>query len=153
MNEETTSLLNSEILALIKDMGVETEMETKTDEEAKTFSIHLDSPEAALLIGFHGETLQSLQLIFSFLAHKLIGEWYKVSVDVGDYKQKREEQLRKLALNLAVKAKLSGEAQIIPNLNANERRLIHLVLAENPDVLSESEGEGRQRVLVIKPKK
>ncbi|MBU2577418.1 single-stranded DNA-binding protein, partial [Patescibacteria group bacterium] len=119
----------------------------------KAFNIYLDSPEAALLIGFHGETLQSLQLIFSFLAHKLTGEWYKVSVDVGDYKQKREEQLRKLALNLAVKAKLSGEAQSIPNLNANERRLIHLVLAENPDVLSESEGEGRQRVLIIKPKK
>jgi spoIIIJ-associated protein len=151
MNEEITGLLKTEISALLNDMGVEAEVEIKEEEE-KTL-IHLESPDAALLIGFHGETLQSLQLIFSFLVHKLTGEWDKVSVDVGDYRQKREEQLEKLALNLAAKAKLSGEEQTIPNLNANERRLIHLFLSENPDVYSESEGEGRQRVLVIKPKK
>ncbi|RJR25576.1 KH domain-containing protein [Candidatus Microgenomates bacterium] len=153
MNEETFGLLNSEIKALVNDIGLTTEVKSQADEEIKAFNIDLDSPEAALLIGFHGETLQSLQLIFSFLVHKLTGEWYKVSVDVGDYKQKREEQLRNLALNLAAKAKISGEAQTIPNLNANERRLIHLALSDNPDVVSESEGEGRQRVLVIKPKK
>lgn len=149
--KEEAALLKTEISALLGDMGIEAGIEIK-EEETKTF-IHLDSQEAALLIGFHGETLQSLQLIFSFLVHKLTGEWRKVNVDVGDYRQKREEQLKKLALNLATKAKLSGEAQIIPNLNANERRLVHLTLSENLDVYSESEGEGRQRVLVIKPKK
>lgn len=99
-----------------------------------------------------GETLQAIQLILSFVVHKSSGEWVKTLVNVGDYRQKREEQLKKLALNLAMKVKFSGEAQAVPNLTPSERRAIHLILANHPDVYTESEGEGRERQLVIKPK-
>lgn len=152
MNNDQLTKIKEATSELLTEIGLKGEVKTEFDEEARIIKIQIESPETALLIGFHGETLQSLQLILSFMAHKILNEWIKVNVNVGDYRQKREEQLKKLALNLAMKAKFSGETQIIPNLSASERRIIHLALADHPEVVSESEGEGRNRVLTIKPK-
>jgi len=120
--------------------------------ENELVKIQMESEEAATLIGFHGETLQAIKLVLSFLIHKELKRWIKIDLNIGDYNQKREEQLKKLSLNLAMKAKFSGEVQSIPNLNSSERRLVHLFLSEHPDVYSESEGDGRNRCLMIKPK-
>ncbi|MCL5090954.1 MAG: KH domain-containing protein [Patescibacteria group bacterium] len=152
MNNDQIEKINEEAANLIADLGVLAEVETSFDEETSLVNVQVDSQDAAVLIGFHGETLHSLQLIITFMAHKILGEWMKVTFNVGDYRQKREEQLKKLALNLAMKVKFSKEPQYIPNLTAGERRIIHLILADHPEVVSESEGEGRQRQLVIKPK-
>ena len=137
---------------LISELGVAAEVKVEWDKELNILSFQLESENAASLIGFHGETLQSIQLILSLVIHKVIGRWIRVLVNVGDYRQKREEQLKKLALNLAMKVKFSGEVQTVPNLSASERRIIHLALTDHPDVITQSEGEGRERELVIKPK-
>lgn len=137
---------------LLADLEIKGEASVEYDSDNQVVNLQVESPEAAFLIGFHGETLQALQLILSFLVHRLLGDWVKVSVNVGDYRQRREEQLKRLALSLAQKVKFSGEAQIIPNLSPSERRVVHLALADHPEVTSESEGEGRNRVLTIKPK-
>ncbi len=152
MNKDALLKIQTEANNLLTELEVKAEAVASFDEEDNLLNFQIESPEAAFLIGFHGETLQALQLILSFVSHKFLGDWAKVMVNVGDYRQKREEQLRRLALNLAMKAKFSGEAQTIPNLSAAERRIVHLALADHPDVVSESEGEGRQRVLTIKPK-
>ncbi|HUV72415.1 MAG TPA: R3H domain-containing nucleic acid-binding protein [Clostridia bacterium] len=152
MNRNQLEQIEKEALNLIVDLGVEAAVEASFDEESGVINLQIESPQPAILIGFHGETLHALQLIFSFLVHQILGEWFKVWVNVGDYRQKREEQLKKLALNLAMKAKFSGETQTVTGLSAAERRIIHLTLAEHPDVFSESEGEGRQRIITIKPK-
>ncbi len=155
MNEEEIKAMEKEVSVLISQLEIEAEVKISVEDQGgeKIISLQMESPQAASLIGFHGEVLQSLQLIISFMCHKKLGQWVKVLVNVGDYRQKREEQLQRLALSLAMKAKFSGEVQTIPNLSASERRFIHLVLSENPDVYSESEGEGKQRQLTIKPKK
>jgi spoIIIJ-associated protein len=152
MNNTELSKIQAEAESLLSDLGVEAKVTASVDEETGVVNLQIESPEAAFLIGFHGETLQALQLILSFAAHKVLGDWVKVSVNVGDYRQKREEQLRRLALNLAMKVKFSGEVQTIPNLSAAERRIVHLALADHPEVMSQSEGEGRQRVLTIRPR-
>ncbi|MGI5826158.1 MAG: protein jag [Patescibacteria group bacterium] len=152
MNKDQINQIKSEADKIIGELGVEAETGVSFDEETNVVSFQIDSPQAAMLIGFHGETLHCLQLILSFVAHKIYGQWVRVVVNVGDYRQKREEQLQKLALNLTMKAKFSGETQTIPNLSAVERRIVHLALADHPDVVSESEGEGRNRTLTIKPK-
>jgi spoIIIJ-associated protein len=152
MNKDDLAKIQAEANSLLTELGVEAEVVASFDEENGVVNLQIESPEAAFLIGFHGETLQALQLILSFISHKVLGDWTKVAVNVGDYRQKREEQLRRLAINLAMKAKFSGEVQSIPNLSAAERRIIHLALTDHPDVASESEGEGRQRVLTIKPR-
>jgi len=152
MNKDQLEAIKKESTALLADLGAKAEVVADFDPATNVVGLQIESPEAAFLIGFHGETLQALQLILSFVSHKVLGEWVRVNVNVGDYRQKREEQLQRLAMSLAMKAKFSGEAQTIPNLTAAERRIIHLALANHPDVVSESEGEGRQRVLTIKPK-
>lgn len=152
MNKDQLEVIKNETTALLADLGAKAEVIADFDPATNVVSLQIESPEAAFLIGFHGETLQALQLILSFVSHKVLGEWVRVNANVGDYRQKREEQLQRLAMNLAMKAKFSGEAQTIPNLTAAERRIIHLALADHPDVVSESEGEGQQRVLTIKPK-
>lgn len=152
MTKEEIEKIKKIILELFSEINIQAEVEINYDEEAGVLNIGIESPEAAVLIGFHGETLQSLQLITSFMVHKLLERWVKVSVNVGDYRQKREDQLTKLALNLAMKVKFSGETQSIPNLNASERRIVHLVLTDHPDVYTQSEGDGEQRQLFIKSK-
>ncbi len=154
MTKKQLETLEKSIVSLLADLSVEAsvKVEAVTVSEQEEIRVQLESPEAAALIGFHGETLQALQLIFSFLVHQVLDQWVRVVVNVGDYRQKREEQLSRLAQNLAMKAKFSGEQQIIPNLSAAERRIVHLALADRPDVFTQSEGEGRQRQLIIKPK-
>lgn len=152
MTKEELEKVKLETEKLIAELGLSAEVKTDFDKETGVCAVQLESENAASLIGFHGETLQSIQLVLSFFVHKITQKWVRVLVNVGDYRQKREEQLKKLALNLAMKVKFSGEAQYIPNLTASERRIVHLVLADHPDVYTESEGVGRERQLVIKTK-
>lgn len=151
MPENETEQIKTVVEQLIKDLNLEAEVAVLASDD-ESVKIQLDSTQAALLIGFHGENLRCLQSILSFLIHQKVGRWLKLEINVGDYLQKREEQLRKLALNLAMKAKFSGETQIVPNLSSSERRMIHMILTDHPDVSTQSEGEGRQRCLTIKPK-
>lgn len=151
MNKDKVALVKNGAEKLLADLGVAGEVLVEEVENGP-ITVQIETSESSLLIGFHGEMLQAFQLILAFLIHRQLGEWVSLSVNVGDYRQKREDQLKKLALNLAMKAKFSGEPQAIPNLLPSERRLIHLFLTDHPDVKTESEGEGRQRQLVIKPK-
>lgn len=155
MNEENLKTIQAEMDFILSQLSIDGKalVNKSGQEDGELISVQIETLQPASLIGFHGETLQALQLIFSFLCHKITGQWVKVLVNVGDYRQKREEQLQRLVLNLAMKAKFSKEAQSIPNLSASERRFVHLILADHPDVYSQSEGEGKQRLLYIKPKK
>jgi len=144
--------LQEMVETFISELGIPVTVKVENKEDENLVDIQLESEEAAILIGFHGETLQAIQLFLSFLIHKNTDKWVKIALNVGDYRQKREDQLRKLALNLAMKVKFSQEAQAIPNLSSLERRFVHMVLTDNPDVYTQSEGEGRLRQLLIKPK-
>lgn len=75
-----------------------------------------------------------------------------MSIDVGDYKKNREEWLRNLANDAKEKALSQQREVFLEDLKGWERRVVHLILADDKEVVSESSGEGRERVLVIKPK-
>lgn len=155
MTKKDIDKIQKSLEEIIADMGIDVQIKieaAKEEKEDESLQIQIESSQAAALIGFHGETLYSLQIIISYLVHKVTKKWIKVVVNIGDYLQKREEQLKKLALNLAMKAKFSQEEQVVSNLNASERRIIHLALADRSDVYTVSEGDGRQRQLTIKPK-
>lgn len=152
MDQSKVDIIKSCTEELLTDLGVGFTVTAGPLEGEDGVMVNIESPQADLLIGYHAETLNALQLFVGFMAEKKIGEWTKVIVNVGDYRQKREEQLKELAMNLAQKAKLSGEVQEAINLTASERRIIHITLADHPDVTTVSEGEGRDRRLYIKPK-
>lgn len=116
--------------------------------------IHLDiaGEDLGILIGFHGETLAALQLILSLALYKRLGKWNPVVVDVGGWRKRREEQLRKLAERMAERVKFTNEEQALPPMASFERRIIHLALSDNPNVTTQSRGEGRERRVVVKPR-
>lgn len=138
---------------LLEKLLIKATVEVAEDSQNQAFKIQIESEDSGYLIGYHGETIEALQLILSLMVYQKLGSWQRLVVNVGDYRQQREEQLKKLALNVAQKVKFSSEQQIIPNLSASERRVIHLALASHPDVYTESEGEGDQRTLIVRPKR
>jgi spoIIIJ-associated protein len=138
---------------LLKLMGMAKAAVTLSQKEEEGIWLNINYPDPEILIGSHGETISSLQLVLSLMVYKRLGRWQKIVVNVGDYLEKRAESLKKLALNTAQRVKFSGKEVVMPYLNSAERRLIHLALVGNPDVMTESIGEGRERRLLVRPKK
>jgi len=139
---------------LIKDffvsLGVDAGMEIVEDEEA--IAVTLETEDTGMIIGYHGETLEALQLVLSLVLAKQNGEFKRVSIEVGDYKKNRTEWLERLALDAKERALSEGKEVYLSELKSWERRVVHLLLQDDKEVSSESSGEGKDRVLVIRPK-
>ena len=139
---------------LIKDffvsLGVDAGMEITEDEEA--IAVTLETEDTGMIIGYHGETLEALQLVLSLVLAKTNGEFKRVSIEVGDYKKNRTEWLERLALDAKERALSGGKEVYLSELKSWERRVVHLLLQDDKEVSSESSGEGKDRVLVVKPK-
>ncbi|KKW10661.1 MAG: Single-stranded nucleic acid binding R3H domain protein [Candidatus Gottesmanbacteria bacterium GW2011_GWB1_49_7] len=136
---------------LLKRLDVSGEVVVDVDETG-AYRAHIETEETGLLIGFHGKTLESFQIILGLLVSKALKEWVRVYVNVGDYREKREESLMLMAQHAAERAMAAGRPIEIPNLSASERRIIHLTLAGDDRVETESVGEGSRRLLLVKPK-
>lgn len=149
-NEQT--VIKKTVLEILKLMG-ENKAEVKVSLEDSAFKIDIKIAEPGFLIGNQGETLTALQLVLSLMIYKKTGVWQKLVLDVGGWLEQRKEALEKMALNTAQKVKFSGEPAVLPYFSSFERRIIHLTLADHPDVITESAGEGKERRLVIKSKK
>lgn len=137
---------------LLELLGIEAKAEVSENKENEAIKVQIETPDPGTLIGFHGQSLNALQLVLGLIVNKKLGEWQRVIINIGDYREKRAEQLEILALNTAQKVKFSGQPSWIPNLSSFERRLVHLTLANHPDVVTESEGEGNYRRLIVKPR-
>jgi spoIIIJ-associated protein len=118
-------------------------------EEENSFHVQLETKEPALIIGYHGETLSALQLFLNLHLHSLNDTWMNLTVNVNDYRERREATLRSLADSVVARVIYSGTPHTLPPMPASERRVIHLYLAEHPEVSTSSEGVGRNRGIVI----
>lgn len=146
--------MDKNIKATIKDLfdrvGIEDSFEVS--ESPETINVVLDTKDSGIVIGKHGDTLESLQLILSLLLSKASGNFKRVSLEVGDYKKNREEYLVSLAQQIKERAMSEKREIALPNLKPWERRVVHLYFQEDEEVSTDSIGEGRDRTLVIKPK-
>lgn len=135
---------------IFKSLSIEGDFEVEENDEG--YDIKLETPDSGIVIGHHGDTLEALQIITSLVLSKKSGEFKRVSVEVGDYKKNRSEYLTNLALQTKERV-LSTKSEIyLPDLKSWERRIVHMLLADDKEVLSESIGEGKDRVLVVKPR-
>lgn len=125
----------------------------KVDEN--TLKVSIDGEDLGQLIGYHGKTLESLQLVLTLMANaKAEGEtWARVLVDAGGWRASRETSLKEMAEREAEKVRNFKEEVALPPMGPADRRFIHLVLQDYEDLTSESEGEGEERRVVIKLKK
>lgn len=137
---------------LLSLLGVQASVDVSEDKENEAWRVQIETEDAGVLIGHHGETVGALQLLLAQIVYKKEDSWQRILVNVGDWRERREETIRGLARAAAQRAKDTGEPQPIFDLTPAERRIAHLELAEDEDVATESEGEGRERQLVVKPK-
>lgn len=146
------------ILAL---MGMPAEIEvaeptSPEEEEEEPLRLNIratDNQLLSLLIGRRGETLSSLQLLVNLIVAKQTGTHERIQVDAEGYRMRREENLRAMAQRVAAQVRRSGAPMMLEAMTPAERRIIHMELAESPDVSTESTGEGEQRRVVISPKR
>lgn len=113
--------------------------------------LDVSAPDLAVLIGRHGKTLDSLQVLVSLLTSRRLGFRYPVVVDLEGYKSRRKDKLSSMAHSAASRAVRQGSSVSLPAMNPYERRLIHLALRDRDDVLTHSEGMEPERHVVIVP--
>lgn len=111
----------------------------------------IEGEDAGILIGREGRTLDAIQLLTNLIINKGQEERLRIIVDVEGYKDKRKENLERLAHSLAEKVAKEKEPVSMEPMNAFERRVIHMALRESTAVITESQGEAGQRHVVIKP--
>jgi spoIIIJ-associated protein len=122
-------------------------------EGAPVVSLNVKGDDLGILIGRRGQTLASLQHIVRLILAHQVKARVPVVIDVEGYKQRRYDALRALALRVAEQVKARGRQFVLEPMPAYERRIVHLTLADHPDVTTESIGDGEVRKVVIVPKK
>lgn len=121
------------------------------DSDQDFLKVNIQSDDAAFLIGRGGENLMALQLILRAIVNRIFGETTRFVVDVNDYQNSRFELLKEISLGLAKEVIEKKEPRSLSPMNAYERRIVHMALAGMEGIKTESEGEGEQRRIVIKP--
>lgn len=128
-------------------------MEISEDKKNDAILIEVDAgEETGLLIGNRGETINSIQTVLGMMLKQVTGEWTRVFVNVGDWREKNEERLTDLAEQTKERVLQTGKEQPLYNLSPAERRIVHSHFTDDKDVLTESEGEEMGRYLIVKPK-
>lgn len=117
------------------------------------FAFDVTGEDLGILIGRRGQTLATLQYILRLMVSHQLKVWTPIVVDVEGYKQRRSEALQALAARLAEQVRSRGTPFTLEPMPAYERRIIHLALADHPDVTTQSIGEGDLRKVVILPDK
>ena len=114
--------------------------------------IDLAGEDSGLLIGRRGQTLQALQFLVNLIVRKQF-EGVRVVLDVENYRQRREFQLRDMATKVADRVTQTNRSITLEPMPPADRRIIHTSLTDNPDVSTESTGEGEGRKVTIMPKR
>ena len=123
------------------------------DGNASSIGLNIEGEDLGILIGRRGQTMVSLQHIVRLIVSHRTEERLPIVLDVEGYKQRRCEGLRALAIRLADQVTNRKMPFTMEPMTAFERRVIHLALADHPDVMTESTGLGNARKVVISPKR
>jgi len=146
LTEETKSA-RAFLKGLTEKMGVPAEIEVSQSEEQ--LRMVLSGENMSILIGRRGETLDAIQYLTSLNVNRGREDYLRVSLDTENYRAKREEALRKLAVRMAGRCKKSGRRVALEPMNPYERRILHSALQADPDVTTHSEGEEPYRRVII----
>ena len=132
---------------LFDSMGIAAVVEVESDEP---IYLTISSEDSALLIGKGGDNLRAIQTMTNTLYRKLVQDGGYVGIDINGYKKDRVVKVQAIAQEAADKARETGEDQHLKPMNAFERRSVHTLLSEDSDIITDSEGEGVNRHIVIR---
>lgn len=153
VNDEAIAKAREFLQKVFNAMKIEVVMEKFVNKNDGTVTFKLHGADMGILIGKHGQTLDSLQYLTNLVANKNSAERVRVIIDVEDYRDRRIETLNRLAYRLADKVKRSGERVALEPMNPHERKIIHMALQNDRRVTTLSEGDEPYRRVVIELKK
>ena len=153
VNDEAVAKAREFLQKVFHAMKIEVVMEKFVNKNDGTVTFKLHGADMGILIGKHGQTLDSLQYLTNLVANKNSAERVRVIIDVEDYRDRRVETLNRLAYRLADKVKRSGERVALEPMNPHERKIIHMALQNDRRVTTLSEGDEPYRHVVIELKK
>lgn len=153
MEKKELKIIQDTTNTLLKLLDVEASFEILEKENDEGVDIILDTKDSGIVIGYHGDMLEALQLVLSLCVAKSVGRFIRISIEVGDYKKNRTDWLKNLGLETKERVLAENKEIAVPSLKSWERRVIHLLLQDDKEVVSVSQGEGRDRVLVVSPRK
>ncbi len=144
--------VEADLVRLLELMSLESVVSVSSDHENVTVQItgeHVDE-----IVDQNGKILDSLQYLLRKMIGKKFPEKVIISLDAGDFRAKRNEELKQLGLEYADEVKKNGKTKSIPSLNPSERRVVHLALQDDKEIRSRSVGEGLfKKVLIYRPGK
>jgi len=147
--EEPVEIAKELLLGLLRRMEIETEVEGGMREGV--IYLEIKSDEGGILIGKHGRTLESFQMLLNRMVARRVKETVRVILDIAQYRKRRMDSLVKMATRLGENAKRTGKGITVGPYNAHDRRIIHVTLKEDPLLQTESIGEGEMKRLKIIP--
>jgi len=121
--------------------------------DEKQVLVDINGDDLSILIGRRTETLNALQYIASLIVSKKLEKWVPLVIDIQGYRSRRTRALQQLARRMAEQAIQSGKRQTLEPMPANERRIIHMELSNNTQVVTESTGDEPNRKVTIVLKK
>jgi spoIIIJ-associated protein len=136
---------------VVTAMGIS--LKTTIEETPEATRINLEGDEGGVLVRRGGEGLQALQHIVATAFRKQLGDDNRIVVDCNSFRKDKDAELRQMAHFVADKARTSGVPQEMGPLNPYERRIVHLAIAEDPSVTSESIGDAFMKTVIISTKR
>ena len=149
LSSEDDAAIRNYLTTIIKGMGIEDIQITSHEEDEETVYELITSESHGALIGRHGETLDSIQYIVRLFANKNTSGKKKVSLNVGDYREKRAESLKEFAARSAAQVLKYGRNVKLDPMNPYERRIIHTAIQAIEGVTSHSVGYDSERRVII----
>ena len=151
MNQEQSVEFAKKFLEdILSFFGVNVEVDARVDEDVIELSVP-SSESNSLLIGRSAETLRSMQYLISTTLRNQNAEISRVNLDIADYKKQRADKVAEQAREWIEEVRRTGNSHVA-DLNAADRRIVHHVASEYEDIRTFSEGEGRDRRIIIAQK-
>lgn len=150
-NEEDISIAKERVEEFLKEwlQKVDNTLEYTIKEEDYTIYVDINGNAAGTLIGYRGETLNSMQTILSTIANRGFNSKIRLILDIENYRQKREKTLEELAEKVSKTVLKTGKSITLEPMSAYERKIIHSKIQDNSKIETHSIGEGDNRRVVI----
>ena len=147
MNETLTKQITEFVQNVVSAMGVQ--LTTTIEESPEGTRINLEGEDGGILIRRGGEGLQALQHVVATAFRRQLGDDNRIVVDCNGFRKDKDAGIKQMARFMAEKARSSGMPQEMGPLNPYERRIVHIAIAEDPTVSSESIGDAFMKTVII----
>ncbi|MDO8264759.1 MAG: R3H domain-containing nucleic acid-binding protein [Candidatus Parcubacteria bacterium] len=151
MSHEDVKKIRETVQEFFSKMSFDVTVKVEKPEDL-TVPVSLETEDPQILIGENGQTLLEIQRLLKGILRKRITDPFFLNIDINDYKKKKTEYLKEMANTIADEVSLLKQDKELPPMPAHERRVVHMALAERPDIISESFGTDPDRKIIVKPK-